>query len=112
MAPFFGRPARCDRSVGVLVKRLRVPVILCACTLTDVPQRYRFEVYEHILPEELKGWDALAIVKRINAAYERMIRDYPEQYFWLHDRYKDTPLEFEQAEGAADPAPSSPGSGA
>ena len=106
IAPFFGRPARCDRSVGVLVRRLRVPVVLCCCTLTDVPQRYRFEVYEHIRPEDLKGWNALAIVKRINAAYERMIRDYPEQYFWLHDRYKDTPLEFEP-EAAPDSEPSS-----
>lgn len=104
IAPFFGRPARCDRSVGVLVKRLRVPVVLCACTLTDVPQRYRFEVYEYIQPEELKGMDALDIVKRINAAYERMIRDYPEQYFWLHDRYKDTPLEFPDASPSEAPS--------
>jgi KDO2-lipid IV(A) lauroyltransferase len=104
MAPFFGRLARCDRSVGVLVKRLRVPVIICACTLTDVPQRYRFEVYEHIQPSDLKGQSALDIVNRINAAYERMILDYPEQYFWLHDRYKSTPQEF--APESPEPEPS------
>ena len=41
LAPFFGRPARCDRTAGVLLKRLRAPVLICACYRAEEPLRYR-----------------------------------------------------------------------
>ncbi len=90
-APFFGRPARCDRSAGVLMKRLRVPAIVGACFETGEPMRYRVEFYDVLQPDEIRAADLEAITSRINRAYERMILDQPDQYFWLHDRYKDTP---------------------
>jgi KDO2-lipid IV(A) lauroyltransferase len=91
LAPFFGRPARCDRSAGVLMKRLRVPAIVAACFETNDPMRYRVEFYDVLQPDEIRSADVEAITTRINRAFERMILDQPEQYFWLHDRYKDTP---------------------
>jgi KDO2-lipid IV(A) lauroyltransferase len=107
LAPLFGRPARCDRSAGVLMKRLGCPVLVSATTLTDRPLHYRVEFYDCLWPEELAGADPAAIAARINAAYERMIRAHPDQYFWLHDRYKDTPesLPEESSEGAGAGAP-------
>ena len=46
-----------------------------------------------ILPEEYQGRpDALpAITQRFTSALERMIRRAPEQYFWLHRRWKHQP---------------------
>jgi hypothetical protein len=29
-----------------------------------------------------------AITAKINLALEEVVREYPEQYLWLHDRYK------------------------
>ena len=94
LAPFFGRPARCDRSAGVLMKRLGAPVLIASCTLTDEPLRYRFEFVDCLWPADVAGMDPAGIATTINRTFERMIREHPEQYFWLHDRYKDTPETF------------------
>ncbi len=46
-----------------------------------------------ILPEEYAGRpDAVrAITQRFTAALERLVRQAPEQYFWLHRRWKHEP---------------------
>jgi len=33
------------------------------------------------------------MTERFTAALERMIREHPEQYFWLHRRWKHQPKE-------------------
>lgn len=93
LAPFFGRPARCDRSAGVLLKRLRAPVVFGFCLrLPGGPRRYRLELGPVLEPADVAAWSPEQLATRINAEYERRIRAAPEQYFWLHDRYKKTPL--------------------
>ncbi len=90
-APLFGRPARCDRSAAVLLKRLRAPVVVCACYMAEKPLHYRAEFFDVIRPEEVAGASIEDIVVRINRSLETMILKAPDQYFWLHDRYRDTP---------------------
>lgn len=93
-APFLGRRARCDRSAGVLVRRMKAPVLLLACYRTpDQPTRFELTIPEVIEPEEIAGLSHEGIATRLNQCFERMIEKNPEQYFWLHDRYKDTPLD-------------------
>ncbi len=43
LAPFFGRPALCDRSAGVLLKRLKAPITIGAVCLTDKPYHVRVD---------------------------------------------------------------------
>jgi len=88
LAPYFGRLARCDRSAGVLMKRLRTPVLVGACYRTG-PWRWRVHIPTVIHPDELSGVDPEAIVGRLNREFEARIREMPDQYFWLHDRYRD-----------------------
>lgn len=95
-APFFGRPARCDRSAGVLLRRLRAPVVIVFCTYDDTARgasapRLRVEFPGVLWPEELARAAPEEISARINACFEAAILAQPDQYFWLHDRYKDTP---------------------
>jgi len=99
LAPFFGRLARCDRSAGVLMRRLAAPVLLVACYRTERPLFFRARFFDCLLPEELAGAGPEEIAARINRTFEEMIRAAPDQYFWLHDRYKDTPDEPEAAQG-------------
>lgn len=87
LAPYFGRPACCDRSAGVLMKRLRTPVVVGACYRT-APWRWRVHIPTVIHPDELAGVDPEAIVARLNREFEAGVRAAPEQYFWLHDRYR------------------------
>ena len=102
LAPFFGRPAHCERTIAVLVKRLRTPLLLSCCYVTDVPFRYEVHLPKVIWPEELAGLTPEAIMTRINAELERMILARPEQYFWLHDRYAKAPLVMPDAPVASD----------
>ena len=104
-APFFGRPARCDRSAGVLMKRLRVPVLILCCVREEEPLRFRVEFEDCLRPEELRESSPEEIATRVNAAFERMILRHPEQYFWLHDRFKDTPSDFEALAAEEDSCP-------
>lgn len=88
MAPFFGRPARCDRSAAVLMKRLRAPIVFGACYRTETPWRWRFDFPTVLWPKDFDGQSVEAITARVNRELERLILAAPEQYFWLHDRYR------------------------
>jgi KDO2-lipid IV(A) lauroyltransferase len=99
LAPFFGRPARCDRSAGILIRRLGVPLVLGACYRGERPLTFDFRADVVIAPAELSGMSPADVATRVNREFERMILARPEQYFWLHDRYRDTPASFETAGG-------------
>ena len=91
LAPFFGRPARCDRSAAVLLRRTKAPVWIMACPRLPGRLRYRLETLEVLWPDEVAAMEPWEISARINRALEGAVRRYPEQYFWLHDRFRDTP---------------------
>ena len=90
---FFGRLARCERGPAVLLKRQRVPIVLAACLPAERPLTFRVEFGEVLQPDEWARAEVEAIVLRINQGFERLIRARPEQYLWIHDRYRDTPRE-------------------
>jgi KDO2-lipid IV(A) lauroyltransferase len=90
-APFFGRMASCDRTLGVLARRVPKPILVYACLGTEDPERFRFVAPKVIDPEELSGLSALEITTRVNLEIESLIRMAPEQYLWLHDRFRDRP---------------------
>jgi KDO2-lipid IV(A) lauroyltransferase len=96
MADFFGRPARCDRSAGVLLRRLSMPMLLLSSERLEgdeAPGRDGPYFRLHLGPlwslETFAGSRPEEIARRINAEFERMILARPDQYLWLHDRYKD-----------------------
>lgn len=91
LAPFFGRPAHCERSIAVLVRRLRRPVLFAAGYRTAEPFRYRAVFEAPLSVEELSAMNPEEIAGALNREMERLIRRAPEQYFWLHDRYRHAP---------------------
>jgi len=93
LVPFFGRLARCERGPAVLLKRQRVPIVISSCLLDARPLHYRLEFGEVLHPDEWARAEIEEIVLRVNQAFERLIRACPEQYIWIHDRYRDTPRE-------------------
>jgi len=94
---FFGHPAKTPRAAADLALRLGSPVVLGFCTRVapDLP-RYRLSM--HDVP--LDGLDATALTARLTGLIEERIRQSPEQWVWMHQRWKSpTPPE------AAAPAP-------
>ncbi|MEM7706044.1 MAG: LpxL/LpxP family Kdo(2)-lipid IV(A) lauroyl/palmitoleoyl acyltransferase [Pseudomonadota bacterium] len=86
-APFFGRQASTSVSAHQLAAMGRARVL-------TLRQRRHKNGYEVVLEPALEGVpsdDALADMTRINAEMERIIRECPEQYMWLHRRFKNRP---------------------
>jgi KDO2-lipid IV(A) lauroyltransferase len=88
MAPFFGRMARCDRSAGVLLKRLRAPLVILGCYRKAEPLTWRCEVPTVLWPEQVAELSVEELVGVVNRELEQLILRAPEQYFWLHERYR------------------------
>lgn len=90
-ASFFGRPANCDRSASVLLRRVAAPILVMGCYLTPEPRRYRVVCQRVIQPEELQSASPVEVLELVNRETEELILRAPEQYFWLHDRFKGSP---------------------
>lgn len=88
IAPFFGRPARCNRSAGVLLRRLGAPVVFFANYTTEDPYRFELVFSKVFWPEDFTSAGPEEVATRVNHELERLILDRPDQYFWLHDRYR------------------------
>ena len=95
--PFFGRDASTFKSIALLAMEYRALVLVGYST--RLPDEFvaghwaRFEVgtEEIIDPDDCGGVDE--ITRRYTAALERAIRRAPEQYFWVHRRWKSKPRE-------------------
>ena len=84
--PFFGKP--CGTTLGPAVLHLRTgaPLVPAYCLRTG-PGTYRVEIFEPMEYERGKTTPE-QIMADLNAVLEDVIRRYPEQWLWLHDRWK------------------------
>jgi KDO2-lipid IV(A) lauroyltransferase len=90
---FFGRPASTHKAVALLALEYKVPLAVIGTAKVGAPMKYAVVVEDVILPEDYDGRpDAVRqITQRFTSALERLARRYPEQYFWLHRRWKHQP---------------------
>ncbi len=90
---FFGRPASTFKSIALLSLQYRAPILVLGAARVGRPMHYRLYFEDAILPDDYAARpDAtLAITQRYTDALERMVRRHPEQYFWLHRRWKHQP---------------------
>ena len=91
---FFNRPASTHKAVALLALEHNVPIAVIAAARLDRPMQYLAMVQDVIYPEEYADRpDAVkAITQRFTTALEGMVRQFPEQYFWLHRRWKHQPV--------------------
>jgi KDO2-lipid IV(A) lauroyltransferase len=90
---FFGRPASTHKAIALLALEFQVPLQVVLATRVGEPMRYQLRAEELILPEAYEGKSNAIrdITQRFTAALERGIRRAPDQYFWLHRRWKHQP---------------------
>lgn len=90
---FFGRPASTFKSIALLALEFNAAIIVVGVPKVGEPMRYHLSSEDVILPEDFANEKdpAKAITQRYTAALERIIRQAPGQYFWLHRRWKHQP---------------------
>ena len=88
-APFFGIPASTIRGTSRLVSMTGAAAVFCSHFRLEGGRRYLVE-FSPVL-EDFPGVDEVADATRINRLIEDKIRAHPEQYLWLHRRFKTRP---------------------
>ncbi|MHC4415738.1 MAG: lysophospholipid acyltransferase family protein [Planctomycetota bacterium] len=91
--PFFGRLASSYKSIGLLAMRYEVPIVAGFARRLGGRFAYELSATDIIRPQDWKDRpDPLFyITARYNRAIELMIRTAPEQYLWVHRRWKSRP---------------------
>lgn len=91
--PFFGRLAASHKSIALLAMRHEVPIVCGCCHRVGSGYRFISSHTEIIEPKDWAGQDdpLFYITARWVRAVEKMARTYPEQYLWLHRRWKYRP---------------------
>ena len=90
---FFGRKATATPIPALLAVTYKRPIVVVAACRTNDPYYFEGFVSDPILPEENPAGEQAEIVRitrEINVRMEEVIRKYPEQYLWMHNRWKET----------------------
>jgi len=87
--PFFGVPAATLTTVPRLAEMTGAQVVPCISKL--LPGGKGYEVRFYPAWENYPSGDVTADTRRMNEFIEQRVREMPEQYFWLHKRFKTRP---------------------
>ena len=90
VVPFFGRPASTTLAPALIALRSGAVVLPVGIAHGAGRRQYRIRWGEEIVLRrsgDLKA-DVVENTARFNAALESMIRERPEQWFWVHRRWK------------------------
>lgn len=88
-APFFGVPAATLTAVPRLAGMTGAQVV--PCISKQLPGGQGYEVRFYPAWENYPTGDVIADTRRMNEFIEARVREMPEQYFWLHKRFKTRP---------------------
>jgi len=89
---FFGKRAATHRGAAVFHLKTGAPLVMSSCVRTD---KYHFRI--DFTPIEIPPFKGsleeknLHIMQRLTNLLEAQIRQHPEQYFWMHKRWKTQP---------------------
>ncbi len=87
--PFFGKPAKTNTSFAAIWRRQPAPIVPAFIRRTKLGEHV-LEFFPEVVPvvTEDAGGDVLRHSAAFNAVVEAHVRNYPEQYFWMHNRWK------------------------
>jgi KDO2-lipid IV(A) lauroyltransferase len=87
---FFGRPASTVGSVAALAAKHGAWMVPVCCVRVSRAPHYRFRILPPLRPvrEGDRETALRANTRAVNAAIEEMIRAFPEQWLWMHRRWK------------------------
>lgn len=87
--PFFGQLAATVPAVSVYAQKTQATVLMMDYFLDDIKGQYVFRISPPI--EHFPTDDKEADTQRINQLIEDRVREHPDQYLWMHRRFKTRP---------------------
>jgi len=92
--PFFGRRASTPPGAALLHLKSGAPLVF-AYAYRRERHSFRLGLVDLSLPENERtgnmNEDIKTVLARYNRVLERFVREHPEQYFWMHKRWKTAP---------------------
>ena len=89
---FFGRPASAYKAIALLTLQYNAVMAVSAATRKHKPMHFHLHNYAMADPKAIDG--NLGTLRELTQWYttrlEELIRRTPDQYWWLHRRWKDT----------------------
>lgn len=96
---FLGHPASCHKALALFTLSNQAPMMVCYNRRLNRP--LTFEVVITGVADPLEPGDHLASVQNLTQWYnnclEAAIRAYPDQYWWLHRRWREPPPRLKRA---------------
>lgn len=93
MAPFFSIPAATSVNAARIAQKTGAAILPVLWLREPDLSGYRVEIGEQLT--EFPTDDAIADAIRINSLIEQQIRRAPEQYYWIHRRFKNEPSPYD-----------------
>ncbi len=89
---FFGHRACTNSGMALLAYKTKAPVV--PVFLIREENGFTAKIFPEIPPVHTgdKRKDLELNTERYNAAIEKIVRDYPDQWFWVHQRWKTKPF--------------------
>jgi KDO2-lipid IV(A) lauroyltransferase len=92
--PFFGHLASTHQGVAIIHLKTKVPVFFITCTRTG---NNRFLIKSNKLTEltddESINKKIYSLLSEYMNNLEKVVEQHPEQYFWMHKRWKTSPIQ-------------------
>jgi len=89
LIPFFGEPAMTNTAISQICRVSKTPVIPFFPVRKDNGRHYEINFYPPL--EDFPSGDAETDALKVHAFLEEVIRTAPEQYYWVHRRFKGRP---------------------
>ena len=90
---FFGRPASTHKAVAVFSLASRAPTFVTFVRRLDRPLRYElgFQGFADPAQAQFRHGSVPALAQWYTDCLEQVVQRYPEQYWWLHRRWRISP---------------------
>lgn len=90
---FFGQSASTYKSIGLLAMEYNVPIVVGCARRVNERFRYEVECNRVVRPEEWADREdpLFWVTQEYTRSIEQLVRQAPEQYLWMHRRWKTRP---------------------
>lgn len=90
---FFGRPSSCHKAIALFTLTSNVPLVVAYSRRVSKPMRFEIGFIDALDPKNeglvLEG--VPGVTQWYTAELEAVVRQFPDQYWWLHNRWKESP---------------------